>query len=217
MQTQLVDFLVLNLNRNNWYFSRYLWCELLCVVNVVVQISLTDLVLGGGFFLFGSDVVRWQRQARPELANPMVVMFPRVAMCSFAKYGDSGAIENREAICVLPLNVLNEKLFLFLWFWYAGLLVVGVLTLCYRVTLIAHAPLRCQLLQLRFPDSGRLGALVKSLSVGDVFLLGLIGQNVDALVFSQLVGELSRRVVKAPRALAEPGAHPAYCNTQSRA
>ncbi|CAN7999114.1 unnamed protein product [Ixodes hexagonus] len=210
MQTLLVDFLVLNLHRNNWYFARYLCCELLCVLNVVVQVALTDLVLGGGFLVYGADVVRWQRQVRPELVSPMVIIFPRVAMCSFAKYGQSGALENREAVCVLPLNVLNEKLFLFLWFWYGGLLIAGVLTLCYRVVLVVHAPLRCQLLQLRFPDSGRLGALVSSVSVGDVFILGLIGQNVDALVFSQLVGELSRRVVKMPRAVAETGAQPAY-------
>lgn len=211
LRTRLVDFLVLNLNRNNWYFAKYLFCELLTVINVVAQLMFTNYALGGGFFSYGSDVIQWQRHGRHHLSvNPMVSAFPRVAMCSFVKYGQSGSLENREVICILPLNILNEKIFLFIWFWYVMLIVTGILSLLYRCVLVLHAPLRCHLLQLRFPDSKRLVAVVDAVSIGDVFLLALIGQNVDSLVFSELVSELSRRVLKASAPPAEPYARPMH-------
>ncbi|CAN8020417.1 hypothetical protein HPB47_025822 [Ixodes persulcatus] len=199
LRSRLVDFLVLNLNRNNWYFAKYLLCELVGFLNVIAQVMLTDVALSGTFVSYGSDVVEWYRtKAEQRLVSPMVRAFPRMAMCSFFRYGDSGALENREAVCVLPVNIVNEKLFLFLWFWYMLLLATGALLLVYRVLLVIHAPLRYGLLRARYPDSEQMGDLVRSLAVGDVFLLGLIGQNTDPLVFGQLVRELSQRVPQCP-------------------
>ncbi|CAN7948768.1 unnamed protein product [Ixodes hexagonus] len=195
LRSRLADFLVLNLNRNNWYFAKYLLCELVGFLNVIAQLALTDVALSGVFVSYGSDVLQWYHgESGQRLVSPMVRAFPRVTMCSFAKYGHSGTVETKEAICVLPVNIVNEKLFLFLWFWYLVLLTTGALLLVYRVFLVLHAPLRYGLLQARYPDSEQMGTLVRSLPVGDVFLLGLIGQNADPLVFEQLVRELSQRV-----------------------
>lgn len=198
LRTQMVDFLVANINRNRWYLIKYVACELLSVLNVVVQVAFTDYVLGGGFLTYGWDLVRWHRGLDREFVSPAVMAFPRIAMCTFLKYGQSGTLENLEAICVLPLNILNEKLFAFLWFWYALLLLTGVPAVIYRVLLLVSAPLRRRLLAWRYPDSRCISAVVSALSTGDVFLLSLVGQNVDSLIFSQLVAELSRRLVKAP-------------------
>lgn len=192
----MADFLVVNMNRNRWYLVKYIICELLSVVNVVVQVALTDYVLGGGFFTYGLDLVSWHRGANQEFVSPAVMTFPRVAMCTFLKFGQSGTLENYEAICVLPLNILNEKLFAFLWFWYAFLLCCGLPAVVYRTLLLVAAPLRRRLLAWRYPDSESISAVVSAMSPGDVFFLSLVGQNVDSLVFSQLVAELSRRLIK---------------------
>ena len=46
----------------------------------------------------------------PELRiDPMVRVFPRVAKCHFQKFGASGNVETHDAVCVLPLNIINEK------------------------------------------------------------------------------------------------------------
>ncbi|XP_064457021.1 innexin shaking-B-like [Ornithodoros turicata] len=197
-RNSLVDFLVLNLRRNNVYFTRYFCCEIACVANVILQMVITNWVLGGGFYTYGSDVVNWYRQDKQTTVSPMVRAFPRLTKCSFWKFGDSGTLENREAICVLPLNILNEKIFLFLWFWYVILLILGVLVVIYRIVVCVHVPLRYGLLQVRFPHAPTLSSVVKHVSMGDVFMLSLIGQNVDSLVFSDIIRELSRRVVKEP-------------------
>ena len=36
-------------------------------------------------------------------------------------------------MCVLPLNVVNEKIFYVLWFWYILLALASLLNLAYRI------------------------------------------------------------------------------------
>lgn len=39
----------------------------------------------------------------------MCEAFPRVAACDFVRYGTGGLRENQNAICVLSLNMINDK------------------------------------------------------------------------------------------------------------
>ena len=41
-----------------------------------------------------------------------------MAKCSFHKFGPSGTTERHDGLCVLPLNIINEKIYIFLWFWF---------------------------------------------------------------------------------------------------
>jgi hypothetical protein len=55
--------------------------------------------------------------------------------------GDSiNKLSRPAALCVMALNVINEKIFVFLWFWYCLLLAVSILSLLWRLlTLYLHS------------------------------------------------------------------------------
>ena len=43
--------------------------------------------------------------------------FLKVTKCTFYKYGNTGTVENKDGLCILAQNTLNEKIYIFLWFW----------------------------------------------------------------------------------------------------
>ena len=51
--------------------------------------------------------------------DPMIYIFPRMTKCTFHKFGASGEVEKHDALCILPLNIVNEKIYIFIWFWWA--------------------------------------------------------------------------------------------------
>ena len=54
-------------------------------------------------------------EADPEKhINPMAIVFPQVTKCSFFKYGSSDTLQTHDSICVLSINIMNEKIYVFL-------------------------------------------------------------------------------------------------------
>ena len=48
--------------------------------------------------------------------DPMDFVFPKVAKCRFDYFALSGASQNIDTICTLPVNILNEKIFVAVWY-----------------------------------------------------------------------------------------------------
>ena len=62
--------------------------------------------------------------------------FPRRAECTVNWKGSSGKTETTNLYCILPTNAVSQYMFLFLWFWYAIILIINVLNLI-RVVLMS--------------------------------------------------------------------------------
>lgn len=90
----------------------------------------------GAFLTFGIDVLRFLESDQEDRVDPMIYVFPRMTKCTFYKYGVSGEVERHDAVCILPLNVVNEKIYVFLWFWFLFLGVLSFFTVLYRVSTI---------------------------------------------------------------------------------
>ena len=76
-------------------------------------------------------------------------MFPKVTKCTFHKFGPSGTVERFDGLCVLPLNIINEKIYVFLWFWFIIVSVVSGFQV-YSLNYSANSPIYAKVSQQRF-------------------------------------------------------------------
>lgn len=114
------------------YAFRYFACEFLCFVNIVVQMVLMNRFFDGEFAAYGLRAMNLLDTPQEQRNDPMIYMFPRMTKCIFYKYGASGSIQKHDSLCLLPLNIVNEKTYVFLWFWYVILLTLLIGLLIYR-------------------------------------------------------------------------------------
>ena len=108
-----------------------------------------DRFLGYQFTKFGRDVFAVSEQDLHTRVDPMDKVFPKVAKCQFSKYGPSGSVQNHDALCVLPLNIINEKIYIFIYFWFVFLSAVSCVWLLYRLLTIFSHNLRVNIIYAR--------------------------------------------------------------------
>ena len=94
---------------------------------------LMDRFFEGSFFTFGLEVIAFAERDQEDRLDPMIYIFPRMTKCTFHKFGASGEVEKHDALCILPLNIVNEKIYIFLWFWFVGLITWTFLCFGYRI------------------------------------------------------------------------------------
>ena len=61
----------------------------------------------------------------------------------------AGKESNINALCILSLNIINDKVFLVLWWWFLCLIFIGMSRVVFRIVQINSAKLRYRLLDLR--------------------------------------------------------------------
>ena len=109
-------------------------CEFLNLVNLFWQIYFTDIFLAGDFRSLGYKWLYAEDEA--DLLEPV---FPKMTKCTFQSYGATGTIQKIDALCLMALNIIHEKIFVVLWFWYCFLLVATCLGLLWRIlTYLLH-------------------------------------------------------------------------------
>jgi hypothetical protein len=72
-----------------------------------------------------------------------------VTKCTFHKYGPSGTVEKKDGLCVLPLNIINEKIFIFVWFWLVVVAVISAIALVYRLAVLLGPQIRVVLVAFK--------------------------------------------------------------------
>ncbi|KAK0089752.1 hypothetical protein PV325_005648 [Microctonus aethiopoides] len=192
----LVEYFQTNLHRQNFYAYRFFLCEILNFINVIGQIYFMDFFLDGEFSSYGADVVKFTEMEPEERVDPMAKVFPKVTKCTFHKYGASGTVQKFDGLCVLPLNIVNEKIYVFLWFWFIILSIISGLSLLYRAAVVAGPKLRLLLLRARsrFSPQVEVQTITKKFQIGDWFVLYQLGKNIDPLVYKQLVSDLATKL-----------------------
>ncbi|XP_026819806.1 innexin inx2-like [Rhopalosiphum maidis] len=189
----LVDYFTDNLHAHNFYAVQFFVCELLNFVNVVAQMLFLHYFFEGEFARYGLDIFRFTDMEPAERVDAMSRIFPKVAKCTFERYGFSGTIQKFDGLCLLPLNIVNEKIYAFLWFWFLFIAVISGINMAYRTTVIISSRFRLVLLKMksRLSRQDELFTIVENFQVGDWFVLYQIGNNCKPRIFRELVSNLA--------------------------
>jgi len=156
---------------------------------VIGQIYLTDYFLHGKFLDYGSRLLAYYDQY--DLAwDPMDEIFPKVTKCQFNKHGMGGGIQNHDALCLLPLNIVNEKMYLVLWVWLIPLTVVSALAILHRLLGLWIPEVRILSLQRSHYRWSRVARICHRRPYGDWFLLRQMAKNVEVDLFDRFLDAL---------------------------
>ena len=88
----------------------------------VSSLFITHRFLNYRFLGYGFQV--WEYFSLPEeeremeingktISNPMCNTFPRIASCEYHSFGSGGQDQTVSAICILALNIINDKVSVF--------------------------------------------------------------------------------------------------------
>ncbi|XP_059086134.1 innexin inx2-like [Tigriopus californicus] len=134
--TKSKSVLVNHYNEHRCQDMNHYICEIASFVNLIVQIMLTNLFLDYQFFSYGFKALTLLCGESKERTDILSIIFPTMTKCTFHKYGPSGTIETLDSLCVLGVNIINEKIFLFLWVWFFLLAVCSLGNIIYQTYLM---------------------------------------------------------------------------------
>ena len=196
-QKKILDYLYDNLRtHDSWAYWYFFCCELIALLNVLLQILLTNKFLYFSFLNFGSgvEVDAWWRQEDEDQSDHLMFSLPHEIRCIFHKFGSSGNIEKLVSLCTLPVNVFNEKIFFFLWIWFFFLLLLSSCVLIYRIVISLSQQARTLLLPRIVRDT-----MASNTGVGDYLVLDLLAKNVEHNTFKEIIADLADKLGRADK------------------
>ncbi|XP_013415377.1 innexin unc-9 [Lingula anatina] len=205
----------------NYLFFLYLWVKCMYVCNAIGQLFLLNAFLGSMFHVYGFQVLS-------ELTTKMewyqTGRFPRVTLCDFNIRQLGGNIHRWTVQCALPINLFNEKIYMFLWFWMVYVAIATVwgmiswFSFLYRrerKAYIAKFLKRMGIISSTSTGDGKLVRkfITRYLRPDGAFILNLVGRNTNDIVIGELVAALWEKFKKdrahllTDRGLDEEGNH----------
>ncbi|XP_064544709.1 innexin inx5 [Drosophila montana] len=171
------------------YFVSYIFCEVCNFGISIVNMLLLNVFLDGFWARYVKALAAVPQYNWDEWNRITAHIFPKIAKCEILKFGASGTLESVDNLCLLPLNNLNEKIFVFLWVWFMIMAFLAGLKLIYRLFILFHRGLRFQLLrtQSRFMQQSTLKRALRGFSCADWFMLMRVSNNISRELFSQLM------------------------------
>lgn len=185
--------------KGNYLISLYIVIKLLFIANVVGQLFALNIFLGHDFHAYGIDVVSTLMKGDDWTASQR---FPRITMCDFL-VRRLGNVQRYTVQCMLPINLFNEKIYLFIWFWLVVLTIVTTLTLVQWLIRFAARKDRRRFVSKNLKlkgritsshsdeDAERLDTFVNTyLKQDGVFVLRLVHINTNAITSTEFIVSL---------------------------
>ena len=213
-------------HRNQWYFGKYIFCEILNLVILALNFHFTDVFLSGNFWYYGWLWIGYNGMSYGQQqvsTNPLCNTFPLEVSCSVPNFGAGGGIQELNGMCVLTQNIINQKMYLVIWFYMVFLISILPVCIFYRVLTLFFDCFRSALLIGKevtffyfsqfniFQFSAQLGntndkkarkaikEIMSKCHVGDWFVLFQLSKNVNMYFFRAFVKELAKSLKLAKK------------------
>ncbi|CEF64863.1 Innexin family-containing protein [Strongyloides ratti] len=128
--------------QNNYFFNQcsrftsirliYITTIHICInffnsLNIIFQFLFLNNFLGSKYTMWGYEVIKDLVHGKEWEDSPI---FPRVTLCDF-QVRRLANIHHYTIQCVLMINMINEKIFLFLWFWFSIIAIIASINFLY--------------------------------------------------------------------------------------
>jgi hypothetical protein len=181
----------------------YFITKFIYIASICGQFFLLNAFMGANYNIYGFQVISDFTHGKDFWESSR---FPRVTMCDFT-IRTLGENNQRNTIqCTLPINLFNEKIFIFIWFWYAFVAAVTVYSfLAWCRNTIYDSRAQFVRRYLRFNDrlpynDNSSGSIVNTKSFetficsylkhDGVLLLRIVKKNTNDLIVGELVASL---------------------------
>ena len=194
----------------NYLISCYMLIKLFYVGNAIAQLFLLDVFLKIDYRLYGLRVV--ERLIRGQDWG-YSDRFPRVTLCEF-EIRHQSRVHNYIVQCALTINLFNEKLFIFLWFWFvflAGITAINFLRWLFRSLYwpghVQYVRKQIRVMDATPREAGTLAKFAENYLRRDgMFIVRLIGMNMGEVVAGEVLCGLWNNYSPERRTIAEkPG------------
>jgi len=165
-----------------WAWKFYV-CEILLLVNLIFQYFITSKFLQGEDHFRKVALQGWNTQEH-------VSVLPITGLC-YVQSGGLGGLTNDDApLCVLPLNMINQKYFSFLYVWLAILVTLSLGILAMRVMMILLPDFRPIVLNVFYGIKIKKTNKIHKSSHGDWLLMSYLVANMNPLVGAQFLDHM---------------------------
>lgn len=193
------------------YWKKFVYYNLLCLLNLLLQIFIVDILLGNKFITLGLIYLAYLKEDRVifelnkhQIYAPLNDVFPLWASCHMSHTGFGGEAENREAICFLPLNNVNAKIFLWMWFWFSFLLISTSLLLIAQLCETSNSALRFKKLKRVGPTCSSEILRKFAKDKGYTFVLYVYAEMLGATRFVAALYGINKHFVKSLNGVCKP-------------
>ncbi|XP_045180122.1 innexin unc-9-like isoform X1 [Mercenaria mercenaria] len=180
----------------NYLVTIYMFIKLLYMTNAVGQLFILNEFLGTNYNAYGFEVMGKLSRGEDFEESPR---FPRVTMCDFS-IRQLRNVQQYSVQCVLPINLFNEKIFMFIWFWLVAVSVLSTANFLIWAYIMIFRQHRIRYMKkfLRVNDCYK-SELDKKMAVkfceqylrqDGIFVLRLVGKNANDVLVSELIVQL---------------------------
>ena len=182
-------------HHGNYLTTLYIVTKLIYIANALLQLFALNIFMGHNFSAYGIDVIAALLNGDEWIES---YRFPRVTMCDF-NVRRLGNVNRYTLQCVLPINLFNEKIFLFVWFWIVFVIIMSIVSLLQwvlramfvndgRIFVKKHLEINGHLQS--DTDDKKFRGFMKYMKMDGVFVLRLLGHNTNGITVTDVVGKM---------------------------